>query len=246
MFFVLSGYLLIDHSPLQDRRRAYGIRRLARIYPAYLVALIGVAVIFSKSDVLSAPIAYATLMQGVAGTNSALVPSWTLTNEVLFYALVPVLGLALARAGLRRHVVGLLALGCLSLAGVAYLVLGLENQAEAAYLVRTFPLMFWTFVPGMLVAALEQAGHPLLRRAGGRAIPILAMAVIWIGLVSGFDPWLNVGVVLGSALMVAWVVVRRPRVPRIAGALAAVSYGSTSGSTTSSKGLRRTGSRVRP
>ena len=99
------------------------------------------------------------------------------------------------------------------------------DGAKAAFLSQTFPLMFWTFVPGMLIAAVEGAAHPALAHAGRRWVPVVALGLVWIGLVSGLDPWLNVGVVIGAALLVAWIVVRGPRVPRWIGAFALISYG---------------------
>jgi peptidoglycan/LPS O-acetylase OafA/YrhL len=226
VFFVLSGYLI--YRPFAGGASidlgAYAVRRFLRIYPAYIAALVGVALVFGKPDVLSAPLAYATLMQGLSGNSSALVPSWTLTAEVLFYAAAPPLAMVVARASLARQLGGLACLGAISFAG-ALGIGSVASEAEALYLGKTFPLLFWAFVPGMAIAALKVHGHPVLARARSPLMPVIGLGLVWLGLVSGLNPWANLPIVVGAAAIAAWIVVAQPRVPRIAGAAAAISYG---------------------
>ena len=227
VFFVLSGYLVYRPFARTGRAplRTFATRRLLRIYPAYVFALLGVAVLFSKTDVMAAPLAYAALLQGVTGDSSALIPSWTLTVEVLFYASVPLLALVTARGTLGRQLGGLLFLGSLSLAGALLINVRPGDQAGVLYLSRSYPMMFWAFVPGMALGALDAHGHPSLAIARHPLTPLLGITLLWMGLLSGLNPWINVGVVAGSATLAAWVVVRRPPLPRTFSWFAAISYG---------------------
>ena len=225
VFFVLSGYLI--YRPFAGRRRtdlvSYGVRRFLRIYPAYIVALVGVALLFSKDNVLDAPLTYLTLTQGLYGDTGALVPSWTLTSEALFYVTVPLIALLVARSTLTRQLCGLAALAAASFACVL-IAASMPNEGNTIYFSKTYPLLFWTFAPGMAIAALEVHGHRGLAVSGHPAVPIVGIGLIWLGLVSGLNPWANVPMVTGAATLIAWIVVAKPRMPRIAGAAAAISY----------------------
>jgi peptidoglycan/LPS O-acetylase OafA/YrhL len=185
LFFVLSGYLLyrgfaraaLRRDGLVDVR-LYLRRRAARVVPAYYVAMLGTFV----------------LLWGARGTPGVRLPAhqgdlllfvffaqnysshtvltfnpvtWTLCLEVLFYALLPVLGLAAyrwSRGSSRRQAAALVALlvfGLVWNAGV-YLAGGgmLVSKALPAYLPY--------FALGMLVSlwvehgATSRGGHPRL------------------------------------------------------------------------------------
>jgi peptidoglycan/LPS O-acetylase OafA/YrhL len=226
VFFVLSGYQIYrpfaggGHVDLAS----YAARRFLRIYPAYLLALVGVAVILGKPNVLAAPLTYLTLTQGLIDDTGALVPSWSLTSEALFYACAPLLALLVARSTMARELVGLGALAASSFVCVL-IAASMANQGNVIYFSKTFPLMFWTFVPGMAIAVLEVNEHDIMVVARRPAVPIAGFALVWLGLVSGLNMWVNVPVVLGTSAIMAWVIAARPRVPRAVGALGAISYG---------------------
>lgn len=226
VFFVLSGYLI--YRPFAATGRApvapYMVRRFFRIYPAYLLALVGVAVVFAKPDLWSHPAAYLTVMQGLTGDSAALVPSWTLTIEMLFYATVPLIGYVIARSTLRRQLLGLAILAVASVAGGLLVRVASVDEARALYLLKSYPLFFWAFVPGMAIAALEAHRPDFVARASRPWLPLAGIVLVGLGLVSGLNPWENPGVVLGSAGIIAWVVARRPTLPRVVALLAAVSY----------------------
>lgn len=101
VFFVISGFLL--HLPfarhhLSGRPRSsvqdYAIRRVARIYPAYWVALAFWLFVLPRTNIGGAggPLAYVTLTRGYFTTDiSRGIPvAWTLVTEVSFYAFLPV------------------------------------------------------------------------------------------------------------------------------------------------------------
>lgn len=105
-FFVLSGFVLTyGAAPDRDRRRFY-LRRFARIYPSYAVVLV-VTFLAPFPDraqrSLSGLAGALALVQAWFPHNSALVyainpPSWSLSCEAFFYAVLPWVLPALRRA----------------------------------------------------------------------------------------------------------------------------------------------------
>jgi peptidoglycan/LPS O-acetylase OafA/YrhL len=116
LFFVLSGYLL--YRPWvsaaasgggRPRTGAYLIRRMARIVPAYYLALAGsVALLWGAAGTpgVRLPPATALPLFAVFAQNyspSAVLsldpPTWTLSIEASFYLVLPIVGLAAMRLG---------------------------------------------------------------------------------------------------------------------------------------------------
>jgi peptidoglycan/LPS O-acetylase OafA/YrhL len=114
LFFVLSGYLLARPSAVRGGPKGYFVRRVARIYPVYLIALalmLGLLTVQSLRDGRQ----HTLLDPGLVGVNlllaqawspagwyaSVVYPAWSLSVEVLFYALLPYLLPRLAAAA--RH-----------------------------------------------------------------------------------------------------------------------------------------------
>ncbi|MGH2964644.1 MAG: acyltransferase family protein [Solirubrobacterales bacterium] len=119
LFFVLSGFLLYRpwvsaalSGAARPRHRAYLIRRVARIVPAYYLALVGsVALLWGAAGTpgVRLPPATALPLFAVFAQNfspSALLtldpPTWTLSIEASFYLVLPLVGLAAARLGSSR------------------------------------------------------------------------------------------------------------------------------------------------
>jgi peptidoglycan/LPS O-acetylase OafA/YrhL len=144
LFFVLSGFLLfrpfaasiVEQRPLPSIRK-YARNRFLRIYPAYLVILLLVGLVFGAAYTEGPPqggaveIGYLTdpltlvanvlLIQGYipATVLTGIGPAWSLIPEVGFYVALPVLALlcaAVARRGRRLGAV-LVAPGVLIAAG---------------------------------------------------------------------------------------------------------------------------------
>jgi peptidoglycan/LPS O-acetylase OafA/YrhL len=136
MFFVLSGYLLyrafaraaIGRSgPVSAR--SYLTRRAARIVPAYYLALLGtLALLLAAGDVpgrrlidaAQVPLFFLFAQNYSPETLLKLnAATWTLAVEIVFYLLLPLIGLAALRIGrgVRRQA---LILGALVLAGLGW------------------------------------------------------------------------------------------------------------------------------
>jgi peptidoglycan/LPS O-acetylase OafA/YrhL len=202
MFFVLSGYLLyrafaraaIGRSGAVAIR-SYLTRRAARIVPAYYLALIGTLVLLTAAgdvpgrrlvDAAQVPVFFLFGQNYAPETLLKLnAATWTLAVEIVFYLLLPVIGLAALRIGrnLRRQA---LLLGGLALIGLGW------NLAD--YLAGWGPVASHSaisFLPyfacGMAVALLVE----VYRSRGGRGLGAAASA----GLVAG-----AVGILVANGL----------------------------------------------
>jgi peptidoglycan/LPS O-acetylase OafA/YrhL len=192
MFFVLSGYLLYrafaraglgGSAPVAVG--SYLVRRAARITPAYYVALAGTLILLALAgdvpgrrlvDAGELPMFFLFAQNYSPDTLLKLnAATWTLTVEVVFYLLLPLIGVAALRLGRSPRGQALL-LGAFAFAGLAW------NYAD--YLAGWGPVASHTaiaFLPyfacGMLVALLVET-----RRArGSRPFG----AVVSAGLVAG-------------------------------------------------------------
>lgn len=110
LFFMLSGYLLADTFWREKRAdlRVYGLRRFFRIAPAYYANLAILFLFFAGSQNLFSEqgkkqiLASFTFTQYLfPGTSSSLNVNgalWTLTIEMMLYAFLPIMALAVRRA----------------------------------------------------------------------------------------------------------------------------------------------------
>jgi len=226
MFFALSGYLLYapfaaaHHGSRPVDLRAYAIRRFLRIAPAYLVAAFAIAWLW-RPDLVDDPVAIATTFR------DPTVVAWTLQIEVVFYALLPVASTLLARF---RGASRIRILFVIAMSSIAVTVIGMAAFVALVGYIPTdvliaFPSYLWAFVPGMVVAELEQQGRlarPLPGRvlAGGAALVLIASVV-------NLPPYFDVLASLGGATLIAYVVSRPTAGQRFApvfGAAGAISY----------------------
>ncbi|MET1134186.1 MAG: acyltransferase [Aeromicrobium sp.] len=144
VFFAISAFLLLrpaiarglDGAGSEPGATArYAVRRAARILPAYWLALAGVllaAVWVSGGTGGPAKVAaHVLVLQGYTGEYyQSFTQSWSLTTEVTFYVLVPVLGALLTRGLWRRG--GSRGVGALVALTTGAAGVGLVAQAVAA------------------------------------------------------------------------------------------------------------------
>jgi peptidoglycan/LPS O-acetylase OafA/YrhL len=160
VFFSLSGFLVFRpfvRGPV--RVGDHLIRRILRIYPAFLVAL-AATLLLTRPYPAGYELQYVLMLQmpETFQPQGVMAVAWTLHVEVLFYLALPVLAsLLVAVCGnhQRRRMGLLVAMGLVSLIGFV----GLDpSQGTAASRPLVGPLMAWAFVPGMLAAwALEHS-----------------------------------------------------------------------------------------
>lgn len=154
LFFVISGFVMATKMPTSGPRlsnlKGFVLRRLCRIFPAYLAVFVPLAVVGLATG-LGAP--ETGTIAGNLGRNLLLLPrddpttyvpvvAWTLTHEMMFYGLV-------ATAFIRPALgVGLLA--AWTLACLAYWTLG---GAPGGWAMPLSPLNLF-FVVGMVLARI--------------------------------------------------------------------------------------------
>lgn len=126
-FFILSGFVLTWSMRDSDTKRAFWRRRFARVYPAYLVALL---VAIALTPIFNKTIQLGPLLASLTGTQ-AWVPQldyffalnsvgWSLSCEAFFYLCFPFFVPALMRcSGRQLRFVQVVALGLILTATVA-------------------------------------------------------------------------------------------------------------------------------
>jgi peptidoglycan/LPS O-acetylase OafA/YrhL len=204
VFFALSGYLLYRPFVRGDvDLRSYGIKRAARILPGYFVALLALAVLTGSRLPVEHPLPYLSM------TSSYSIPlrgflgvAWTLSAEVLFYVLLPLI----ARFVQGREIMRLSMIGLFSVSlGLFHRLLLNDSNL---WLVGSFPVVAYAFVPGMLLAVMEIKYPGLFRRLGGPAILLLGAALVVIGCLHMADP-VAIPTGIGTVLVMAWLLHHR-------------------------------------
>jgi peptidoglycan/LPS O-acetylase OafA/YrhL len=201
VFFSISGYLL--YKPFLTRKvdlRAYALKRASRILPGYYLALLAMFVLTQNQLFAEHPLPYLA----IAGTydiplRGFMGVAWTLSAELLFYVTLPLIAFA-ARG---REFKVLAAIGAVSAFGtVLHLYTGTDQTAWAT---ATYPLVFYAFVPGMLLAVLEA------RRPGAfetlASPPVIVVGLVYLVLGTVLKPLpLPVPTLLGTALVMGWLI----------------------------------------
>lgn len=185
LFFALSGYLL--YLPFARRDLAegrplslgtYARNRALRILPLYYVVAITYLAVFQPG--LHTWARFLTFTENFSASTVAKVdgPMWSLVVELLFYALLPLLALGLARAanGSVAKAAGLLVL--LGAVTAAYRWEAVIAIAHPSTLVQyNLPANFFFFVPGMLLALAKVRAE----RDGGFALPgVCGSSTTWV------------------------------------------------------------------
>jgi len=218
IFIAISGYVI--YRPFAagrvDRGR-YLLRRVVRIYPAYLVALVGASLLLGDASFAQHPIAYLTLTQTFDPTlyQGFLGVAWTLTIEMTFYLLLPLI----AFVPIRHHPLTLAAVIALSL------TVAVATRAGNSVTGVLFPFMAWAFVPGMALAYLSVHRPAAIRPMAHPAVLLAGVGCVTLGMYVGF--WTSVDVIsaAGALLLVGWTIARQPNLRWVAAAGASLSYG---------------------
>jgi peptidoglycan/LPS O-acetylase OafA/YrhL len=192
LFFVLSGYLL--HAPWVRRALtgrptlptwAYAVRRVARIIPAYWLAVAGSIALLWGLDAtpgVRLPEAGHLWLFAVLGQNftrDTLLtldpPLWTLAIEVQFYVAVPLLGWLALRCGPTRARQAIVPVAVL-LAGLAW-NWGIAGRDASLTLTKLLPAMAPYFAAGMLAAVIVD-GRTVSQAAARWAMALGLAAVL--------------------------------------------------------------------
>jgi peptidoglycan/LPS O-acetylase OafA/YrhL len=183
LFYVISAFLL--YRPFVKARingaagpnlRAYGVRRVARIFPAYWLALIIIGSLNGDAAKLFSPHGLVTWfllghIYSMSEIYSNPVPtSWTIAVELSFYIFLPLWSLAVARFtakngfSLRRELIALAALAAFGTLWqlVAVQQVTLHNHFQPLLVV--LPASLNVFAAGMALAVLSL--HAEIERAG--------------------------------------------------------------------------------
>lgn len=251
VFFVLSGYLIGGLLWAELRAtgrialRAFWLRRLRRLAPAYLVMALAVAAVgalvllpFEARETGKELIAATVWLSNVlfwrgagyfggASAEKPMLHTWSLSVEEQFYVALPLLLLALAWAWPRawpdarpRAVVAALALAWAASLGAT--LLWTNSRPEAAFYL--FPFRAWELLTGVLLAILAPSVGAGARAALGWA----GVALILLGILGvraeGFPGWQALVPVAGTAMALMGGTALRPLAWRGPVALGQLSY----------------------
>lgn len=180
LFFALSGFVisrpyvraLLSGEPLPGWS-SYAVRRAARIFPLYWLALVITIVTLGTRGASWWQLGFhvGLLHNLVPGRQGEIVfAAWTLTLEVLFYAFVPAVAVLLRRrssgprtpAQLTRLVL-LVWAGSVAFGLLGAVVHDLDGE-PSLFLRQLFPAMLGAFCPGILLAVAEASGNGSARR----------------------------------------------------------------------------------
>lgn len=190
LFFCISGLVIcrpfvqaLVSSTERPRIVGYGVRRVLRIFPLYLTCALAVLLLVgprgeSPASLLSHVVLLHNLVPG--HQQDFIGVSWTLTLELLFYAVVPVLALVLSRCWRRPLRASSLANAVLgtAVASVAWMLAAplVGTGDDGLYLRMLLPSMWSAFCPGILIALLLVADPEELRSSATlRALDRLRM-----------------------------------------------------------------------
>jgi peptidoglycan/LPS O-acetylase OafA/YrhL len=217
IFFVLSGYLL--YRPFLTGQVSvirYAVRRVLRIMPAYVVALVGISLITGSRRFWDHPASYLLFLQNYDPDLvwQFLSPAWTLVIEVTFYAALPLIAFVVLRTsrGDPRRMLALVGLmGVVSFGFAAWVFAryaGPTADGFASRIQLSFPVYLWLFAIGMLIAIGDAHAPHVLRRAASRRGLLGAAGLLILGFLASPD-FFNPLAAGGAAILVAAAVSTR-------------------------------------
>jgi peptidoglycan/LPS O-acetylase OafA/YrhL len=206
VFFALSGYLL--YKPFvrgngQVDLQSYSIKRTARIVPGYFIALIALAILTQSPLPAEHPLPYLSI------TSSYNIPlrgflgvAWTLSAEILFYLLLPIT----ARLVNGNEILRLSAIALVSV--IATLIHRIALNDDNMWLIGSFPVVAYAFVPGMILAVVEVKHPGIFKRLAQHVVLALGIALLVIGCITLADP-IALPTVVGTMLVMGWLLQHR-------------------------------------
>lgn len=203
LFFLLSGYLLAGTEQRRARSgsysvRSYAMRRALRLVPAYYVAIVLVILLGPAQTSVVEVVAHASFLHGLIPATAFTLDGnwWSLTPEVVFYCLLPLIVLKLPRLPQRLALLGV----CLVVAvatGTYVAVAGLHfvlPSGDPSPWLLTFPsTLLYVFVVGVVlrdvIARLD--ARPASRRRARLAsvLCLLSLAAILVLPYVGAEPY---------------------------------------------------------
>jgi peptidoglycan/LPS O-acetylase OafA/YrhL len=199
VFFALSGYLLFwpfakrwfGQGNQIDLRR-YALNRVLRILPLYYVAVIVFLVVSEHGGSFSQWWRFGLLFENFSTQTLTKVdgPLWSVIVEIHFYALLPLIAVALAFVARRRRAVAIMLLLAVGLVGALFRDWALTQDWHTASLLQySLPGTFYFFVPGMLLALLRLEVQEHSWRLPGPAIWLLASVPFWLWHFNSVRDW---------------------------------------------------------
>lgn len=190
LFFLLSGYLLTWTEEGRARRGSYSLssyakRRAFRLVPAYYFAIVVVVLLWPTSPSPLDVGLLATFLHGFrpsfpVGLDPAV---WSLTPEVVFYALLPLLVLKLK--GFRQRFAMLAGLLAISLAtrvlmtSDAFGSLPMLGDALGGNRMYFYPTtLLYLFLVGVLLRMMVEKGAVRASAGLGAALAVLPVVVV--------------------------------------------------------------------
>jgi peptidoglycan/LPS O-acetylase OafA/YrhL len=215
-FFVLSGFILcyvyrdvFASGVAAAAYRRFMVARLARVYPCYVLALLLITGLYlalssplppnAVTSWLANLLALQTFAPSYETQQNWNSPAWSISTEIVFYAICPLILAAVSRhARDRTTLVGLvlLTIGYALLAHTVILILVLERGLGQAYWLdlmaaRNIVWRLPEFVMGVLAASFLYEGHlPGLARAGVRnAVLVACIVAVFILNLAPWPQW---------------------------------------------------------
>ncbi len=186
-FFVLSGFVLAHVYPRlagRDDIRAFLVARVARIWPAYLVALVFAIVALGQPINTTFPAnllmvqAWVPMMPWYFGYNG---PSWSVSTEYFFYLVFPLLILGWARSWWWKWAAAALLVVALVLLATALclppVAPGFEPTMHGLLYVNPLARLF-EFVTGMIAYGAFTRLRPLAGRLGTAGFTLMEASLV--------------------------------------------------------------------